>query len=702
MSGSVTYVTWTYNASSAIAKTANINTNGTGSAYAFACQAATPSYYKAVLSFDKNRTTSVFPSYTTSFQLTKEFWDVYTTDCQKVVHAHGTTPLSTSVYFNATVFTNYTSTAGSEYAGPSPSCLIRPDDCKVLKSSFSKESSSFNKFISSYTPPFYVVNPPTPPECSTVCTASQMCMIRGDHVRLIYWPVTTTGANSCRSNGTTVTPTETGIRTFESLGTTFTSPSVYISFQSLSAWDWGCNTEIGEGISNTIIGLPPQSLSSAVGWHLGRKPASYNLADLNGYVSSAAYFQMQQYDWGAARDTIIDELYFPTIWMPNEVLTFRPEWKNCDLSVFGINDPPIALTTVADLTSEAPKATSKPNTATPAASLSKPDAPKTIATAIQDQDTSATKGKDSTKGNTPATKSVSSDSPPPATSTGNVGDYIASALGYSKPSSPNSGAQSASESSPVTITTTTVKIVSIATNGFVLGTKTMSVSALLADGSKQRSTSVKGISIGTQGVVRGGSTIPLTSFLASPMTAKYQAHTDKSGSTFVVVAGSSVYAGSALTVGGHTVSVEDSCIVVDGTRTVSYLSRYAIGSGSAKASSIPYEVMATTDSAGHTVVVVGNETMSISGSAMTIDGHTISAGPSGVVVDGNRTTIRYASVTSTSANSTTSSSIPSIFFSTNSASPATTSSTLSSSALHLHTWSWSILYIIFGIVYVLR
>src|ERR1700712_4073467 len=111
MSGSVTYVTWTYNASSAIAKTANINTNSTGSAYAFACQAATPSYYNAVSSFIKNRSTSVFPFYTTSTQLTKEFWDVYTTDCQKVVHAHGTTPLSKSVYFNTTVFTNYTSTA---------------------------------------------------------------------------------------------------------------------------------------------------------------------------------------------------------------------------------------------------------------------------------------------------------------------------------------------------------------------------------------------------------------------------------------------------------------------------------------------------------------------------------------------------------------------------------------------------------------
>jgi hypothetical protein len=409
---------------------------------------------------------------------------------------------------------------------------------------------------------------------------------------------------------------------------------------------------------------------------------------------------MQDLDWGAARDTILDDLYFPTIWMPQEVLTFRPEWKNCDLSIFGINDPPIALTTVADLTSEAPKPTSKPNTATPAASPSKTDAPRTTATGLQDQDT--TKGQDSSKGSTPATKSASNDQPSSATSTGNVGDYIASALGYSKPATSNPGAQSGSA---VTITTTTVKIVSIATNGFVLGTKTMSVSALLADGTKPESTFVKGISIGTEGVIRGGSTIALSSFLASPMTVKYQPHTDKFGSTYVLVAGSSVYAGSAIAVEGHTVSVEDSCVVVDGTRTVSYVTGSATATGSAKASSIPYEVMATTDSTGHTVVVVGGETMSISGSAMTIDGHTLSAGPSGVVVDGNRTTIRYASITSTSAIKSTSSSTTSpssISFSTNSASPATTSSALSSGASHLHAWNWSILYSIFSIAYGLR
>lgn len=714
MSGSITYVTWTYNASSTIAKTADINTNGTGTAYAFACNAATPSYYRAISSFSKNRSTSVFPTYTTSHQYTSEFWDTYTVDCQNITHAHGTTPLSSYVYYNTTTFKNYTSTAGNTYPGPSPSCRIEPDDCKAVQSSYSKESSAFDRFTSSYIPPYYIVNPPAVPSCSTVCTAKPLCMIKGDHVRVIYWPVTTTGANSCRSNGTTLTPTATEIRTIESLGTTFTSPSVYLSFRSLSAYDWGCYKQIGEGISNTIIAMAPESLSSAVGWHLGRSAVSYNLADLNGYVSSAAYFRMQAYDWSGPGTIIYDDLYFPSVWMPDAVLTMRPEWSNCDISQFGVDDPPVALSSVEFLTSEAPTATSKPNSATPVASPSNTDAPKTATIALQDQDTSrgqdssegsspATKSvgnQDSSKENTPATRPVGNDNSLSATSSANIGGFIASAMGYSRP-----------ESQPAsTIRITTVKIISIVSNGFVDGTKTMSVSALLPGAQIQESSSMKSVSIGTEGVAGDGSTVAISSFLASPTAVNYQPHTDNSGSTYVMVAGSSVYAGSGIAIGSHTVSVDGTGIIVDGTRTVSYAIASVIATRPSQASN--YQVMATTDFSGQTVVIVGDQTLSISGSAMTIDGHTLSAASNGVVVDGNGTTIRYATVTGAGGANSTSSSLPSssissISFSSNpaSASLAAASSTSSSGTARVHTqWSSSVLSLIFGIgiIYGLR
>jgi len=172
-------------------------------------------------------------------------------------------------------------------------------------------------------------------------------MIMADHVELIYWPVTTTGANSCGTNGTTVTNDNDGPSKIVTLGMTFTSPTPYLSFRSISAWDWGCNTQIGEGVSGTILTIPPGQLSSARGWHLGRSAYSFNLADLNGFVTSAAFFQMQGYDWsGPDRNTIFDDLYFPTVWLPDAITELKPEWRTCDLSPFGVNDPPIQLTTV--------------------------------------------------------------------------------------------------------------------------------------------------------------------------------------------------------------------------------------------------------------------------------------------------------------------------------------------------------------------
>lgn len=662
MSGTVTYVTWTYNASSTIAKTVDINTNGTGTAYAFACNAATPSYNQATSAFLKNRTTAFFPTFTTAYPYTSEFWDTYTVDCQNITHAHGTTPLSSYVYYNTTTFRNYTSTATNTYPGPSPSCRIQPDDCKAVQSSYSKETSAFNRFTSSYTPPYYVVNPPASPSCSTVCTAKPLCMIKGDHVRVIYWPVTTTGANSCRSNGTTVTPTATEPRSIVSLGTTFVSPSVYLSFRSLSAYDWGCYRQIGQGISNTIIALPPESLSSAVGWHLGRSAVSYNLADLNGYVSSAAYFRMQGYDWSGPGTIIYDDLYKPSVWMPDAVLTMRPEWSTCAISQFGIDDPPVALHSVEFLTSEAPLPTSTSNTALPVAGPSNINVPKTTATALPDQDVS--RGQDSPIGTTPATKTGDIDNFPPgylpAISTANIGGIIASAIGLSRPDSQPAPA----------VTITTVKIITIISNGFVDGTKTMSVSALL----------------------------PGTQIPESPA-----AHTDNSGSTYVMIAGSSVYAGSGIVVGSQTVSVDSTGIVVDGTRTVLYATTPTTAD---LAQASDYQVMATTDSSGHTLVVVGEQTLSMSGSAMTIDGHTLSAESNGIVVDGNGTTIRYAAVTGADlANSTASSAIPSsltasITFSTDSASAssaAAPSRTSSSASQSYSPWSSTALFLIFGI-----
>jgi hypothetical protein len=256
-------------------------------------------------------------------------------------------------------------------------------------------------------------------------------MIMADHVELIYWPVTTTNPNSCGTNGTTITGEDNGPSTIVAMGTTFTSPTLYLSFNSISAYDWGCRTQIGSGVAGTIIPIQPDQLSSARGYHLGRSPYPFNLADLNGFVTSAAYFQMQGYDWSFPRETIFDDIYNPTVWLPDIVTELRPEWTTCDLSPFGVNDPPVALTTVKYVdptTTKDPIKTpgyeldgsarpgGKPTRAPEPSVLPSGNDP--LAPAATDQHTS----KPSRPG--PA---------PPASTADDVGNIIASALGLSKP-----------------------------------------------------------------------------------------------------------------------------------------------------------------------------------------------------------------------------------------------------------------------------
>ncbi|KAJ9618070.1 hypothetical protein H2203_009251 [Taxawa tesnikishii (nom. ined.)] len=110
------------------------------------------------------------------------------------------------------------------------------------------------------------------PGCTVGC---QTCRINGGTVQLIYWsPRTINPSNNRTSNATSLV-------TAVGLGTTFTSPTVYISFDSLYASN-SCGT-FGQKYSNTIIPVDPADLSSiwgyqrynALGW-----TTSFNFTDL--------------------------------------------------------------------------------------------------------------------------------------------------------------------------------------------------------------------------------------------------------------------------------------------------------------------------------------------------------------------------------------------------------------------------------------
>ena len=436
--------TWRYNSSSSIDPSINLNANGSGTAYALACQSASQSWtFASSSAFDQATSTwPVVPLYTSSRTVTSSFWDVWTTDCEGITHVRGTTPTSTTVYVTSTVYTDYTITPS--YSMPTkPSCAIQPSDCKAVLESYSAETSALDKWASQFAVPFYVTSRPRMPECTSVCSAPVECMIMADHVELIYWPVTTTGANSCGMNGTTVTDKNDGPSTIVTLGMTFTSPTPYLSFRSISAYDWGCGTQIGAGVSGTIISIQPDQLSSARGWHLGRSAYSFNLADLNGFVTSAAFFQMQGYDWsGPDRNTIFDNLYYPTVWLPDLITELKPEWKTCSLSPFGVNDPPIQLTTAKYVE---PTTTAKP-IETPGYEISKTAEPGATATNTA-QPSALPQGNDPLASKPahgkPTTYPVPTSGPQPTKPSSNTGlaDWIVSALGFTKSAQPQKPSQ---------------------------------------------------------------------------------------------------------------------------------------------------------------------------------------------------------------------------------------------------------------------
>jgi hypothetical protein len=349
------------------------------------------------------KTTSFYATYIFTNTWTIAVADIYTTLCDGIPRAHGSGPISHTLSHPTTTFYNYTDTVySSTFTGTKPSCSINPSDCGSLVSSYRQETSAFDSFTSSYTPPFFVTSTPLGPSCSATesvpagcTTCCKSCTVAGDHVQLLYWPVTTTGGNVCGKNGTTISPTDTAPRTTVFEGMTLVSPTVYISFHQLSARD-DCGRLLGDQINGTILAMQPDQVSSARGGHLRRYPYSFNYADLDGPVSKEAYCQMIRFDWSPCQ-TIYDDDYEPFLWIPSQVASMRPEWSTCAQAIYGIYDPPHALSTAAALTPvDEPKTTKE--TAKPAPTASRNDPPVTALPNSQSTVAFTPKG---TEGSTP-------------------------------------------------------------------------------------------------------------------------------------------------------------------------------------------------------------------------------------------------------------------------------------------------------------
>ncbi|KAF2229310.1 hypothetical protein EV356DRAFT_456101, partial [Viridothelium virens] len=190
------------------------------------------------------------------------------------------------------------------------------------------------------------------PGCSLGCAR---CAITAGTVQLIHWPATATPSNG------TMTGTNDGIVVATAMGTVFTSPTLYVSFENVYASD-SCGA-VGSTHAKAIVALPTSAELSSV-WAENRPfswiehTASFNVTDLNPPVPLSIYSRQpwcgiysasQQVgyavDGGCNNQTDTEKCtpvcpmtrpYNPIIVLPEGVLnSLDPAWGSCSMDIRG-------------------------------------------------------------------------------------------------------------------------------------------------------------------------------------------------------------------------------------------------------------------------------------------------------------------------------------------------------------------------------
>ena len=196
---------------------------------------------------------------------------------------------------------------------------------------------------------------------------------------MLYWPVTTSDGDLCNNTGVTIpgTPTGLGPNTFVTLGTTLTSPTLYISFSTVFAEIGGYPGAIyGPSYQNTVLPFASSEISTqclsdelirnANGVLTGGPGTPLNFADLNyphassvygcgvtdcqtNYLlaefvttyangSEGVYWETQGTDFPTDPRcyTIFDD-YHPVLAAPAALTSIVPEWAACSLYGFNVS-----------------------------------------------------------------------------------------------------------------------------------------------------------------------------------------------------------------------------------------------------------------------------------------------------------------------------------------------------------------------------
>ncbi|OQO00493.1 hypothetical protein B0A48_13842 [Cryoendolithus antarcticus] len=523
---------------------------------------------------------------------------------------------------------------------------------------------------------------PTPPSCQDPRTDAycQTCTVQANEVQMYYWPLIAVG-NECDPDRQFLTPTPTIVgqpNTAELDGYTFTSPSVYLSFDWIYALS---NTKFcgPTEMRSTIIAIPPEDVSTVRFSYVQYGPSVETFVwsattftetdprlDLGTYtlsggsevvtvdgrrdLTASAAFPVSFQDfmgavpvdawsseasvanWGGS--SIIDAQYSPNIAVPSMLRSLYPAWANCELYVSGVWDPPIPLQPASSVAGPSGVVST---TSSSEVSMATPAEP---ASQAGDQRPSSTKLPVVVSATTAAksTESASTQREPGASGGANP-----DTIGDASTVRPSTGIVAVSiivEVASIQVTgqtspdvggggriTTTSQIAKDPVSTTARGTSPAEESQSLQDPSNPNDgvsiTRQSALPISTVAIIGGTSVIVVSS------------------GTVVVVGSQTVTSGApAVTIDGQEVSQGSSGLLVGTTSTLLPIPALS-----------PVVPTATVVLGGTTViaapqgsfVVVGGQTLIQAGGAATVAGQVISFGSSGLVVGGTSTILTVPS-----------------------------------------------------------
>ena len=211
------------------------------------------------------------------------------------------------------------------------------------------------------------------PPCATDTDGCERCLIIAETVQLFYWPVSTAADNPKAKFLVTARENITAVYN----GITFTSPSVYLSYQNVWTSKKFCQNT-GRNHSDALIKLDPSSLSSLNGYEncvftdfsvvvygVRASGERVNYANLNKPVSTSASIAERPSNMSGIANHCPKTDQNPILAVPEQIRSLDPNWKNCDIWIWGSHDPPHALIPVDALSG--PISTVHPVVSSPAA-----------------------------------------------------------------------------------------------------------------------------------------------------------------------------------------------------------------------------------------------------------------------------------------------------------------------------------------------